>query len=92
MQVSPPPLTGGAGQHHQVEPGEESTPCKHTARYFQYYAFFGSFQAMLLESIDSRTILIWLPLDSSAMCPSTEHPLANVSQELRRPTIVPSAV
>lgn len=53
---------------------------------------FGSFQAMLLESIDTRTVLIGLPLDSSAMCPSTQHPLANVSQELRGPTIVPSAV
>ena len=50
------------------------------------------FQAMLLESINTRTILIRLPLDSSAMCPSTQHPLANVSQELRGPTIVPSAV
>ena len=47
---------------------------------------------MLLESTDTRIILIWLPLDSSAMCPSTEHPLANFSQELRGPTIVPSAV
>ena len=53
---------------------------------------FGSFQDMLLESIDTRTVLIGLPLDSSAMCPSTEHPLANVSQELRGPTIVTSAV
>ena len=28
---------------------------------------------------------MWLPLDSSSECPSTEHPLANVSQELHGP-------
>ena len=38
MQVSSPPPMGVAGQHHQGEPGEESTPCEHTACYFQYCA------------------------------------------------------
>ena len=49
MQVSPPPPTGGAGQHHQVEPGEESTPCEHTARYFQYHASLVPFKPCFLK-------------------------------------------
>ena len=49
MQVSPPPPTGGAGQHHQVEPGEESTPCEHTARYFQYRAYLVPFKTCFLK-------------------------------------------
>ena len=52
MQVSPPPPTGGAGQHHQVEPGEESTPCEHTARYFQYRA--AGDQPRLIQGIRRR--------------------------------------
>ena len=47
---------------------------------------------MLLESIDSRSILIRLPLDSSSECPSTEYPLALGSKSSVGQTILPSAV
>ena len=40
---------------------------------------------MILERVDSRSILTWLPLNSSFKCLSTEHPLASVSQEFHGP-------
>ena len=49
MQVSPPPPTGGAGQHHQVEPGEESTLCEHTAHCSQYHASLVPFKPCFLK-------------------------------------------
>ena len=49
MQVSSPPPTGSAGQHHQVELGEESTPCEHTAYYFQYLASLVPFKPCFLK-------------------------------------------
>ena len=92
MQVSSPPPTGGAGQHHQVEPGEESTPCKHTARYFQYRASLVPFKPCFLKvqtpgSSLSGYLSIPPPCAHPHNIPLLTSPKSSVGQ-----TIVPSAV